>query len=268
VVATQPSTGTGSYVAPQSQSGSAGRAGTIVYSGNGGMNWVVQQGPLFPTTSANVVPRYSLFSVAVVKGTVAFAVGGNEYVNSGASSNGCVLATSNGGYTWVVEPIASFTFNLASANLLNSPRATTPVSATYAGLTIPLLMGVAAQRTPAGTIVVWAVGCSGVMLQSKAITLPALSQTVNNAKAGPGLGFSLVQTPAWAIGQHFSGIVWDNHNIGYAYGVGFILATHDAGLTWSLETPAPLVNAYAALDGSNLAQNNIVSSIATVPTTY
>ena len=50
------------------------------YSGNSGVSWVVQAAPTIPNTF------YELNQVAVLKGTVAFAVGGNPFGTDGTLS--------------------------------------------------------------------------------------------------------------------------------------------------------------------------------------
>ena len=87
------------------------------YSGNGGASFQVQSAPIVAGYF------YQLSSVFVIKGTIAFAAGGNPYGTEGSSSgilasttatvstassglisaNGIIIATVNGGFTWVVQ---------------------------------------------------------------------------------------------------------------------------------------------------------------------
>jgi len=237
-------------------------AGSIVYSGNGGMNWVVQQAPAI----AGV--QYSLFSVTVIKGTVAFAVGGNEFSAINGTTSGLVVATNNGGYSWYQLPIvipATFT-------VFNGTGFSTPSASKF---TIPLLLG-SAYNYVNGTYSAWAVGTSGLILKSNLGTRSTLSSLIYTPKLGPQATFAPVPAavnPAQVLALNLVGIVWDNAHVGYAFGAGVIQSTHDSGATWQLETPAILSTAGAAgPNGANLVPalyaNSVISSIAIVSTTH
>jgi len=248
--------------------------GSIVYSGTYGASWVVQTAPAIYNA------RYTLFGVTVIKGTVAYAVGGNEYVPSGsnstttsyASSNGIVIATTNGGFSWFQQPLSSQSVPI----FLNGNP--TPTYCAFANQTFPTLLGVANSATPvsrsagapvAGSVpnvTVWAVGASGVMLVSNLGPRTSMGM-INSPIYGAQSFFSQVYQPAYPYGLDLVGIVWDNNLVGYAWGDAIIISTHDGGNTWALETPNLLVTAGAAA-GTYLGSNAVIASIAVVPTTY
>ena len=73
------------------------------YSGDSGATWASQVAPDLPSYF------YSLTSVVVLRGTLAFAAGGNPFgttgttATGGVAQNGVIIATFNGGFTWTAQ---------------------------------------------------------------------------------------------------------------------------------------------------------------------
>jgi len=252
------------FAAPQS-TGAVQSFGSIIYSGNYGANWAVQSAP------AIYNQNYTLFGVTVIKGTIAYAVGGNPYANAGngtSNTTGVIIATSNGGFSWYQQPLLSLAIPYFYFNSGN-----TPAMGSLANGSMPLLTAVAnslsvstlggapvAGATP--NVMVWVTGCNGMLLYANLGPRASLS-SLNNQIYGPNVGFSLVKpqnNPAYAVFANLLGIVWDNNLVGYVYGTGILMSTHDGGNTWLAETPNILVTA-----GQGDAT---ISGLAVVPTTY
>ena len=82
--------------------------GAILYSGNSGVSFIVQTAPVMQGYF------YALNTVAVLRGTIAFAAGGHPLGTQGQPSsvtnaadyvnaNGIIIATVNGGFSWIVQ---------------------------------------------------------------------------------------------------------------------------------------------------------------------
>jgi len=228
---------------------------TIIYSPDYGVTWQNQSAPVIPSC------YYQLNTVYVLRGTIAYAAGGNPFSQNaiGALSNfsyGTIIATFNGGFTWSQQPIVSY--NTSAGGASNTPFSS---GASFSG-SIPVINSIAfmtpRQGTYVGKYVGWAVGENGLILKtltgvpiktqsnaqqfgtqfnpltyqwsaltpSSAATYPAaLLYPAGNAVTSFPVLFSLYQ------------IIWDNNAVGYIYGQGVILSTHNMGATWQPETP-------------------------------
>jgi len=213
--------------------------GSILYSGNYGQSWTTQAAPIVPSYT------YELTSVTVLRGTMAFAAGGSPYSNlAPVASNGIIIGTANGGFSWLQQPIT-----ITGTNYSQS-----------AG-TIPYVNGIA-FNVVGGMYQGWAVGGSynATTQVAKAILLKAVPQPMstlhNTAATYMTIGWSQPNSITLPSAD-LTGIVWDNNNVGYIFGEGVILSTHTGGNIWNSETPPGLV----------LAQVEIVSA-SPVPTTY
>jgi len=213
-------------------------AGTILYSGNYGASFAAQTAPVISNYN------YELYSVAVLRGTLAFACGGNPaatVANSSAflATSGIIIGTANGGFSWNMQPINTFTnFNTTSAS-------------------IPMLNSIAfARNSTSGYYNGWAVGEKGAILQTtvkiatpKGIAATYYQTTWNVAPQAANLLQTSTPNANW--------IVWDNDKVGYIFGDQVILSTHNSGMTWAIETPAAVsLNQAAVYAGAH------------VPTTY
>jgi len=232
-------------------------AGTILFSNAYGQN--VTGVPSFQIQTAPVLPGYAywLNGVTVLRSTIAFAVGGNVYGTIGtalnalststSATNGIILGTFNGGFTWTQQVLPS-TFSY--------PSATAPFSGAFGGFangTLPQLYAAANQLAKgSGSTTVWAVGAYGFAV--KAVITPN-SNSYSNTPFAPAVTF----TPVTGLGSSaLYGITWDNANVGYAWGAGGIFATSNGGSTWVSQTPNALISPSAVS----------VLALATVPTTY
>ena len=187
--------------------------------------------------------------MAVLRGTMAFACGGNPAAtgappgttatptNNGLTASGTwqgqaftptsgiIIGTANGGFSWNMQPITSFAFNS------NVGFNTTSAS-------IPLLSSIAfARNSTTGNYNGWVVGnyravlrCQVPIKTFKGIAATYFTVTWSQATSASGL---LI-----AAAPNANQIVWDNDMVGYIFGDQVILSTHNAGLTWSVETPA------------------------------
>jgi len=212
--------------------------GCILYSGNYGQTWTAQAAPIVPSYT------YQLTSVAVLRGTLAYAAGGSPYSEfAQVPDNGIIVGTANGGFSWLQQPIAG------------------PSGFGQANGTIPYVNSIAFNLV-GGMYQGWAVG--GFHNYTSNVSVPMLLKatamtptTMHNAQAT----YLATQWTAQPVGNfpaaQLTSIVWDNNHVGYIFGQGVILSTHDAGTTWYSETPAGLV----------LASVEVVSA-APVPTTY
>jgi len=265
----------------------------IMYSGNSGVSWVYQVAPTIPGAF------YELNQVAVLKGTVAFAVGGNPFGTDGTpalntnvvASSGTIIATTNGGFSWVMQTLAGFTYTcptaetsgtysntitaatLASGQITVKPAAVlanyswcatsvpaayTP-AATQAANTIPYITGVAFTQT-AGVYKGWAVGNRGAVYTTTftpSSVSPFQTATSWAFYSAPAAFVNAVQLSSGWVNLY--GIVWDNSNVGYIYGVNLILSTHNGGTNWMVETPNSMIVGTTPTN---------IWGIATVPTTY
>lgn len=209
--------------------------GTIVYSGNYGQSFVPQAAPIIPGYT------YELNTVAVLRGTIAFAAGGSPLVafNYAFGNNGVIVGTANGGFSWLQQPITSF----GTSNSFNTSSGS-----------IPYLYGIA-FNVANGTYYGWAVGANGTVLKG-----PMPQATLHNS-AATYLSVQWNAVPMTTLAQTvtaaLNGIVWDNNMVGYIYCQNVIMATHNGGVTWFAETPAAIV-----LQGLD------VWVAAHVPTTY
>jgi len=212
-------------------------AGTILYSGNYGASFAAQTAPVISNYN------YELYSVAVLRGTMAFAVGGNPAASFGSSpflaTSGIIIATANGGFSWNMQPINTFTnFNTTSAS-------------------IPMLNCIAfARNSTTGYYNGWAVGEKGAILQApvkigtaKGVVATYYQTTWSQATQAANLLQTSTPNANW--------IVWDNDKVGYIFGDQVILSTHNSGISWAIETPAAVsLNQAAVYAGAH------------VPTTY
>lgn len=222
--------------------------GTILYSANSGASWVYQTAPAISTWV------YALTSVAVTKGSTAWAVGGSGEFPQGdsttpASSYGMILSTTNGGFSWT--------------------------QAVYQGSgdgTAPAFTAVAANG---GTV--WVVGfISNIAYWPiKSVTVNSVVQagtsfTVLTSTDGKNFfpatsnfpaGFKVTGTtnPS-TLSNSVYGITWDNTMHGFMYGDSFILSTQDGGKNWVYETPNNLI--------TQTSPAGQITCIANVPTTY
>jgi len=259
---------------------------------------VVQAAPTIPNTF------YELNQVAVLKGTVAFAVGGNPFGTDGTLSlnanvipaAGTIIATINGGFSWAQQTLAGFTYscpatetasgaysngitaiavsvagvlttsptaaasnpNWCYSTLATTPAAYSPVASMNTN-NIPYIAGVAFTQK-SGVYKGWAVGNRGAVYTTtftpSAVT-PFVTATSWTFFNGPAAFSNAVQQASGWV--NLWGIVWDNSNVGYIYGVNLILSTHDGGNNWQSETPNSMIVGTTAAN---------IWGVATVPTTY
>jgi len=243
-MATGPSLAVGYYSAPP----------TIIYSGNYGASWVNQSAPVIPQA------YYQLNTVAVLRGTIAFAAGGNPFAHNGIGALssfafGTIVATFNGGFTWSQQPIASYgtSASASTTQAVNSPGGLIPVINSIAFVTPK-------TGSQAGKYVGWAVGENGLILtQASGVPIHTLSNVQPSQQlyfpwtTPAGYPAALLYPAGNAVTtfpniQSLYSVVWDNNAVGYIMGQGVILSTHTAGATWQVETPA-IVTATGALLG-------------------
>lgn len=263
---------------------SAVAAGSIAYSGSYGLNgtWVGQTAPAIPNY------YYALNGVSVLRGTTAFAVGGNPFgdtgngflplcglgiattgtscwdvpstpnavVNNGVNlpiaitglaSNGILLGTTNGGFSWLMQPLPSWSVPNGNGNNFNF--------LSQGNGTLPTLYSVASYST-GGNYYVWAVGAAGYVVKST-FAASSINTGVYSTPISTWTGVAIAQAMPATAYLDLYGITWDNNNVGYIWGDTLILSTHNAGQTWQVETPNNVV-----------INSNIVQAFATAPTTY
>jgi len=243
-------------------------APTIIYSGNYGMSWVNQSAPVIPSCA------YQLLSVFVLRGTMAYAAGGNLYSQNGIGAPavygfGTIVATFNGGFTWSQQPIATFS---NSASVAGS----TTNTAFGNGAGIPVINSISfitpTSGTSVGKYIGWAVGENGLIIKTtsgipiKTLSNPYPTIPVNVQFTWSALGASYPAALVYPAGNALTAfpsafslyeIVWDNNAVGYIFGEGIILSTHTIGVTWFVETP------------SQVTGNSVTLTVAAnVPTTY
>lgn len=101
---------------------------TILFSSNGGVSWTAQKGPFRGGA------RLTLFDVSVEKGSTAVACGGHPTVNFGAKSNGAIILTTNGGFTWrQVYPTTTTSQTTPTLNCVTHQPAIAGVSRVWVG---------------------------------------------------------------------------------------------------------------------------------------
>lgn len=249
-------------------------APTIIYSGNGGVSWVVQTTPIFSRATT-----VSLLSVAVRKGSTAWAVGGNlgscnyaagacNNLATGGSvtgvtvgGNGVILGTTNGGFSWQLMDFPN------NANMNQVPILTTVAlngkNVWVGGFTMTeAYWPVAPTATVPGSSYTVLVSTDGVAFK------PALQQDVQFppgfVQSGPAFTYSSSTSPQPITAFDIHGIVWDNSKHGYMHGNGFIMVTFNAGRSWTFETPNAIILGDTVTSGAAF----LIQSIANVPTTY
>jgi hypothetical protein len=282
-------------IGPTAATAASVAGGVILYSGNSGVSFIVQTAPVMQGYF------YALNTVAVLRGTIAFAAGGHPFGTQGQPSvtnaaavnyvnaNGIIIATVNGGFSWIVQNIQSLNTYFCAGTVAN-PATTIPAaagsfcvnsatpnnaaftpSATQALGNIPQLNNLGFFVAPGtGTYTGWAVGNSGLLLttqfnmtgvsnsltslQSVSTWAPPAAATLTGA-----FNNAVMLPPAQGGSANIYGIVWDNYKVGYMYGVSFILSTHNSGLSWVAETPNSIISGTSPVT---------VFSMAMVPTSY
>jgi len=273
-------------------------SGTILYSGNGGASFQVQSAPIVAGYF------YQLSSVFVIKGTIAFAAGGNPFGTEGSTqgvlstatsttptsvtpatlptaANGIIIATVNGGFTWVVQTLSSYQYTCATANrqagvcYVSGTTSISPVG-TQANGAIPYINSIAFNQAYApgvvkggsnggntGGITGWAVGNDGLVYTTSwnSTTAPTTNTFVApTVWTVASMGASFINVVQLSTGSvNLMGIVWDNAMVGYIYGNDIIMSTHNGGMTWVAETPNSIVTAAVPIT---------ISALGVVPTTY
>jgi hypothetical protein len=204
-------------------------SGVILYSGNAGVSFTYQAAPLVSGR------YYSLTSVAVLRGTIAFAGGNLPFASSSANVGGLIIATFNGGFTWSLQTSSS---NLA----INAVSFYSKVGKYYG----------------------FAAADMGVMLST------VFNQTtVSNLIAPTVTTWTAVALPAIVTSSnHLLGVSWDNNLKGYAFGYGTILSTANGGQTWVSETPSSIYSATAAAAVATGVTTFAIPALASVPTSY
>lgn len=186
--------------------------GTILYSGNSGMSWVQQTAP----TLFNALRTYTLFDVAVQKGTTAIAVGGSAKWAYGNNAAGTIICTSNGGFSWM--------------------QAVYPGSA---GTSVPTFTSVSLQPSIAGVQSVWV---GGFTSRTDQATLPtATVSIIASTSAGNVLTFTSTVVPS--VGDVFT-------IASYSASTGTTIGTLVAGTTTFTVTavsPAGVATATSSL---------------------
>jgi len=238
---------------------------TIIYSGNYGQSWTNQSAPAIPGA------YYQLNAVAVLTGSMAFAAGGNPFAQDGivapsAFAFGTIIATSNGGFSWTQQPIASYDSSMGTlTNTAFGSSAAIPVINSIAFMT-PMV------GTQVGMYVGWAVGENGLMvkttggvpMRSRSKSGQIATATLQWTTLSVGSGGSYPLAALYPSGSVAAGsfpnlyslyqVIWDNNEVGYVFGQGIILSTHNQGATWQPEAP-PAVQAkgiwlFAAANGA------------------
>jgi len=214
-------------------------AGTIIFSGDFGVHWAAQTAPVIMNYN------YQLYAVKVLRGTIAFAAGG-RIPGVTTNSNGIILGTANGGFTWVQQAIS-----------LNASPYVNGVASTAMTLgTVPVIEGLGFNvLSGSGNYTGWAVTNTGLVLRTvmPTATLHSIQATYFSVVWSQ---YALSSTLPQAA-QALYGITWDSNTVGYLYGAATLVSTHDGGMSWYSEVPAA-----AVLNGDTFV------SIASVPTTY
>jgi len=241
-------------------------AGFIMYSGNSGASWVIQSAPVL----ANLVYVYT--SVAVLRGTIAVAAGGQPtfsqvYVGgiligtpttlqAGQGQAGVVSATFNGGFSWLNMPITANFINGIACQSSNPQK-------TYSCIVVSDRYQ--AQRTTFNATTV-----SNVLLGTQvapnlqpaftwtAVALPSVG-TVSLTSGGT---FPSTASATSQIGAHLLGVVFDNPQVGWIFGYSTILRTSNGGTTWFSETPFQIAAQPTGAGGQ------AVFGLVPVPTSY
>ena len=247
----------------------------ILYSGNGGVTWVYQTSPAIAGAT------YDLAAVAVATGKIAFAAGGylrssGAYAASGPLTNGIILMTTNGGFSWQQQNIQT------NYTGVGNPPVGGGLRSINTGNTMAFL-GMAFNRNHNVNSAIWAVGLynrAGIVAATA--TTPATQPysiymaTMPQGVSMPNMTTSFVQVPAAAFPNSFIssgvgssndlyGIIWDNTNHGWIYGQRVIMVTYNGGLTWQYETPNALIVSPAVF--STAAPSSIIT-MANVPSAY
>lgn len=232
---------------------------TILYSGNSGMSWVQQTAP---TLYSGSVP-YTLFDVAVQKGTTAVAVGGSASIKYGAKSAGTILLTTNGGFSWTQAVYPSSTSTKAPvftcATLQPSVSGvqavwvggfTTRTDAALAGLAVPTTAvdfyptaAIAGFQPTSGATIV----SSGVPRAKGQVYTILLSRDGGKTfAAAPTAGlptgfvvtsFTHATTDRLITDRSVYGITWDNAQHGWIFGCAAPLLL--GRTTWPRRAAAP-----------------------------
>ena len=210
-------------------------AGTIIATPNGGFSWLQQ-----------------------TLGSFTYSCPSTE-TNSGVYSNGIAAIAVSAGGVLTTPPVAagSPNPNWCYSSLATTPAAYSPVASMSAN-NIPYIAGVAFTQQ-SGVYKGWAVGNRGTVYTTTftpSTVTPFITATSWVFYNGPAAFSNAVQQASGWV--NLWGIVWDNSNVGYVYGVNCILSTHDGGMNWRSETPNSMIVGGAAN----------IWGVATVPTTY
>lgn len=221
--------------------------GTILYSGNAGLSWVHQTAP---TLFSGLVP-YTLFDVAVQKGTTAIAVGGSASIKYGDKSAGTIVYTTNGGFSWTQAVYPSSTGTKApvftcvalqpavqGAQAVWVGGFTTRTDRALAGLTVPTkaadfypVAAVAGFQPTSGTPTIVSSGVPRAKGQIYTILVSRDGGKTFAAAPTAGLptgyvvtSFTHAATDALTTDRSVYGITWDNAQHGWIYGCGPLAA--------------------------------------------
>jgi hypothetical protein len=257
--------------------GIANNNAPILYSGNGGVTWVFQTSPAIATLT------YDLAAVAVATGKIAFAAGGNlrstaVYSAGGSLSNGIILMTTNGGFSWQQQNIQTNYTGVGNPPVGGGLQSIATANAMA-------FLGMAFNRNHNVNSAIWAVGVyNRASSLAATATTPATQPytifvaTMPQGVSMPNMTTSFVQVPAAAFPNSFIGltgvgasndlygIIWDNTNHGWIFGNRVIMVTYNAGLTWQYETPNALIVNVAVQPTP--VQPTAIITMANVPSAY
>lgn len=247
-----------------------GSGGTILYSANRGVTWVSQVAPAH--ANSNFGQGYTLLSVAVAKGTTAWAVGGDMYSDSFSSgASGTIIGTTNGGLSWknLIYPI----YSGASAPIFTSVTYNDGVVWVAGSFVYGAndFYPVPATGTTPGQNYNVLVSMDGVHFAGALAYAQFPPGFVTTSTCGSFSGGTTCANSNFNYKTVY-GITWDNAVHGWIFGNSFLLATHDGGKTWVSELPNDIATgaAHGMLTSTTYVTVAMMGiyALASVPTTY
>lgn len=207
--------------------------GTILYSGNSGMSWVQQTAP---TLYAGLVP-YTLFDVAVQKGTTAVAVGGSSSIKFGDKAAGTIIFTANGGFSWTQAVYPSSTGSTAPVfTCVSLQPSVAGIQTVWVGgfttrsdtaLTAAAVLATSFYPVAAVSGLVAGVSSGVPRSRGQIYTLLSSRDSGKTFAAAPSTslptGFVLTSntmagTDSFVTDRSVYGVTWDNANHGWVFG--------------------------------------------------
>jgi len=242
--------------------------GIIVASFNGGFTWAMQTIAGSYTYSCTQVNQLG-FSYAASATLPLQAVNAASFNPAGtafsAGTPGSFAATAANAIQSFFGPCGFYTggrvqpYNPVVSQSANTIPAINSLAFTQGSNNVPL-------GTTGGNVAFayngWAVGDSGLVLKTT-VTPSTIASIASSASSTVITTWTVYSIPALnVIGTgtfvNLYGILWDNVNVGYIYGAGVILSTHNGGTTWQIETPNNLIS------GTTI----VIPAAAIVPTNY